>query len=78
MDTLKYIDISRNRVTSLESNDFSKFRRLQVLDMSANGIELFPLQLKKCENLKELRLINNKIEEVPCEFFEQENIQRSL
>ena len=74
MDTLKYIDISRNRVTSLENNDFSKFTRLQILDMSANGIVDFPLELRKCENLKELRLINNKIEEIPCEFFEQENI----
>ena len=71
MDTLKDINISRNQIASFENTDFAAFTRLWVLDISANGIDKFPIELTKCQNLRELRLINNNISEVPAEFFDE-------
>ena len=78
MDTLKDINISRNQIASFENTDFAAFTRLWVLDISANGIDKFPIELTKCQNLRELRLINNNISEVPAVFFDEENIRNSL
>ena len=70
MKTLETIDISRNRITKIADNkDFTKFERLRVIDLSANGMTEFPGPIKDCLRLKELRLIHNRIREVPDSFY---------
>ena len=49
-----------------------------MLDLSANGMEEFPLILKTCVKLKELRLIHNRITEVPEEFYRSRTIRHNL
>ena len=43
MATLEVADISRNRISVLDRHlDFSKFEVLRVMDLSANGMHVFP------------------------------------
>ena len=50
-------------------NPFSIFKQLQKVDLSANGMTLFPTELNALVALKELNLMNNNIGVVPQSFF---------
>ena len=48
------------------------------MDLSSNDLTEFPVQVKDCPKLKILRLIQNKIQTIPAEFFKSENMQDNL
>lgn len=80
---LEYLYLSRNKIVNLNNvgtaKEFStQFRKLELLDLSANLLEEFPIQLKDLPNLKKLRLIRNRIKEIPIEFFEEKCVQDHL
>ena len=50
-------------------NPFSIFKKLQKVDLSANGMTQFPTELNALVALKELNLMNNNIGVVPQSFF---------
>lgn len=67
-DELELIDISRNRIKSINlQDDFSKFTKLKLLDLSANQLTKFPIAVMNCKSLLVLRLIQNNIEHIPEE-----------
>ena len=74
MRKLRVINLSRNFIESV--SDFlstgMEFQRLETLDLSANNLREFPVfsPNKGCGvNLKKLRLIRNKIDVIPEEFY---------
>ena len=77
-ETLQIVDISRNQIANLKGCEFEKFKQLKILDLSDNGMKYFPVEVEKCENLEELRLIYNDIQVVPHSFYDSENMIRNL
>jgi Leucine-rich repeat (LRR) protein len=81
---LKKLDLSRNKICNLtiEENVFDmtykNFRQLKLLDLSSNNLTEFPVVLRDCPKLEILRLIFNKITEVPALFFTSESIRKNL
>ena len=50
-------------------NEFRKFTKLQLLDLSSNQLIEFPSCVKDAPLLKILRLIHNRINKIPEDFF---------
>ncbi len=60
---LVYLNLSRNRLTSLP--DISSLTKLRHLDLSRNKFANFPVELCKMTSLKRLSLGANEIESLP-------------
>ena len=59
-------------------NDFRKLSKLQLLDLSSNQLIEFPSCVKDAPMLKILRLIHNRINKIPEDFFQSETIMSNL
>lgn len=72
-DKLRVLNLARNRI-HLESSKtdrerWKNFEVLAELDLSSNLLHSIPLGLCELKSLRELRLINNRIKEIPNELF---------
>lgn len=61
--------IQSSNKSRLKKQPFIVFEKLKVLDLSSNQLQVFPEELNSLVSLRELNLINNKIEIVPSSFF---------
>ena len=57
---------------------FKQFRNLKLLDLSSNNLTEFPLCINECPKLEIIRLIYNKIKEIPAAFFNSDPIKKGL
>jgi len=58
------INLSSNKIKTIDSSSFDKFKALQNLYLSYNQLETLSLNLDKLPSLKELNLSNNKLTEI--------------
>ena len=65
--SLEHLDLSRNRLTSIDSVEFIHLVKLKHLDVSRNRIERLPDDLTKCPVLERLIVHRNRLTEFPAD-----------
>jgi Leucine rich repeat len=63
--SLEHLDLSRNRLTSIDSVEFIHLVKLKHLDVSRNRIERLPDDLTKCPVLERLIVHRNRLTAFP-------------
>lgn len=72
------LDLSRNKISEIDPDaDLRTFGNLKTLDLSSNQFSEFPTCLKIVP-LVTLRLIFNKIEEIPAEYLNSKTVIENL
>jgi internalin A len=66
--TLEKLDLSENRITSIDDDAFLELVNLIELDLSFNDLTYLPSSLGSLKKLKKLNLSGNKISDLPKEF----------
>lgn len=66
--TLEKLDLSENKINSIDDEAFDKLENLIELDLSFNELQYLPTSIGKLRNLKKLNLSGNKISFLPREF----------
>lgn len=66
--TLEKLDLSENKISTLEDDAFDGLEELVELDLSFNEITYLPTSIGKLKKLKRLNLCGNKIGSIPKEF----------
>jgi len=66
--TLEKLDLSENKIKSVEDDAFDGLENLIELDLSFNELTYLPTSLGKLSKLKRLNLSGNKIRSLPKEF----------
>ncbi|ORX53399.1 L domain-like protein [Piromyces finnis] len=75
--TLTHINLSFNRIRTLEHTGIEHLKNLLVLELQCNLIEDIPEALAKgCQRLQYISLSNNRIKSIPVSFFH--NLRRVL
>ncbi|CAB3237093.1 unnamed protein product [Arctia plantaginis] len=74
-DTLRSLDLSKNRLTSLP-NDICKFKLLKQLKLDANKIESLPNSMSDMRKLEMLNVSNNLITCLPETFAKLNNLKQ--
>jgi len=75
--TLTHINLSFNRIRTLEHTGIEQLRNLLVLELQCNLIEEIPESLAKgCQRLQYINLSNNRIKTIPVSLFH--NLRRVL
>jgi Leucine-rich repeat (LRR) protein len=65
MGEVRYLKLSQNRLKVLPDNEFQYLRRLEVLEMEMNQIEVFPSYCNNLTNLQRLDISSNKLVKLP-------------
>lgn len=66
--TLEKLDLSENKINSIEDDAFVGLENLEELDLSFNELTYLPSSVGKLTKLKKLNLSGNKIGSLPKEF----------
>jgi internalin A len=66
--TLEKLDLSENKISSIEDDAFEGLENLIELDLSFNELTYLPTSIGKLNKLKRLNLSGNKISVLPNEF----------
>ncbi|SDI09796.1 small GTP-binding protein domain-containing protein [Chryseobacterium taeanense] len=66
--TLEKLDLSENKIASIEDDAFDCLENLIELDLSFNELKYLPTSIGKLKKLKRLNLSGNKISSLPKEF----------
>ncbi|MCL1666602.1 leucine-rich repeat domain-containing protein [Elizabethkingia ursingii] len=66
--TLEKLDLSENKISSIEDDAFDNLENLVELDLSFNDLKYLPTSIGKLRKLKRLNLSGNKISSLPTEF----------
>lgn len=75
--TLTHVNLSFNRIRTLENTGIEHLRNLLVLELQCNLIEDIPETIAKgCQRLQYLSLANNRIKSIPLSLFH--NLRRVL
>ncbi|CAE8734311.1 unnamed protein product [Polarella glacialis] len=67
MPWLVSLDLSENTILSLPSQLFDQLLNLEELDLSFNCLIALPHNVGKCQKMKTLRLVGNRLAELPAE-----------
>jgi len=68
--TLTQINLSFNRIRTLEHTGIEQLKNLLILELQCNLIENIPESIAKgCQNLQYISLSNNRIRSIPVSFF---------
>ncbi|KAI6184601.1 Leucine Rich Repeat family protein [Aphelenchoides bicaudatus] len=68
--SLKFLNISRNKIYELHETDIESLKRLQILDLSDNNIkDLLPSTLQTLSRLKHLNLNGNRFRHLDADHF---------
>lgn len=57
---------------------FNVFKNLRLIDLSSNKLAEFPVCLRDCPKLRIVRLIGNKIESIPDEYLQTDQVSSCL
>ena len=66
--TLEKLDLSENKISSIDDDAFDGLENLIELDLSFNELNYLPTSIGKLRKLKRLNLSENKISSLPKEF----------
>ena len=66
--SLEILDLSENRISSIEDDAFDGLENLIELDLSYNELHYLPTSIGKLTKLKRLNISGNKITTLPMEF----------
>lgn len=66
---LKYLNLSHNKLSKLDDNNFSYLTELVYLNLSYNRLTYLPSDFGELNNLQELYLNNNNLSSLPHTFF---------
>lgn len=68
VSTLERLDLSENKINSIEDDAFEGLENLVELDLSFNELSYLPTSIGRLKKLKKLNLSGNKISNLPREF----------
>ena len=64
MPALTLLDLSHNQIGSIQSTDFEKLTKLRILDLSHNGLSVFPIDSEVLPSLTKLSLAGNVLRKI--------------
>ena len=85
LSNLKTLDLSKNKITMLDSSIILSLKNLEELNISDNPISEFPIWLSKLEKLEKVSIENTFIEYLPHNsaekfsiFYKKSSIRKSI
>ena len=69
LESLKYLDVSKNNIASIPGQAFRNLKRLSFLNLSTNALVSLPDEIGSCSDLSYLNMSDNGITHVPGSIF---------